>query len=144
MSRSGAMDRIDALLGTVSDPTFTSVLRGEPLSINGTPVVAFWITSREVDFLTLTDVSSFTEITIRAYFRMQVSQDVREDLELNIWDAIVNIDTALRGDSDLAGNVTDMEILEATTAYTEIGGIAFRTVDIPIRLKIMGEVTITP
>ena len=32
MSRSGAMDRIDALLGTVSDPAFVSVVRGEPLA----------------------------------------------------------------------------------------------------------------
>ena len=42
MSRSGALDRIDALLGTVTDPQFTAVIRGEPLSISGTPVVAFW------------------------------------------------------------------------------------------------------
>ena len=144
MSRSGALDRIDVLLGTVSDPAFTAVLRGEPMAIGGSPVCAFWVAGRQVDFLTLSDVSSLTDITIRAYFRMQISQDIREDLELDIWDAIVNMDTALRGDSDLAGNVTDMQIGEATTGFTEIGGLAFRTVEIPITLQIMGEVTITP
>lgn len=144
MSRSGALDRIDVLLGTVSDPAFTAVLRGEPMALAGSPVCAFWVAGRQVDFLTLSDVSSLTDITIRAYFRMQISRDIREDLELDIWDAIVNMDIALRGDSDLAGNVTDMQIGEATTGFTEIGGVAFRTVEIPITLQIMGEVTITP
>jgi hypothetical protein len=138
------MDRIDALLGTVSDPTFGAVLRGEPLSIARTPTVAFWLTSREVSFMTLKDVSSFTQFTVRAYFRMQASQDVRESTELDIWDAVVNIDSALRGDSDLAGNVQDMEIGTATTAYIEIGGIVYRTIEIPLTVEIMSEVTITP
>lgn len=144
MSRSGAMDRIDALLGTVSAPSFGAVLRGEPLSIARTPTVAFWLTSREVSFMTLKDVSSFTQFTVRAYFRMQASQDVRESTELDIWDAVVNIDSALRGDSDLAGNVQDMEIGTATTAYIEIGGIVYRTIEIPLTVEIMSEVTITP
>lgn len=143
MSRSGALDRIDALLGTVSDPAFGAVVRGEPLSIARTPTVAFWVTSREVSFMTLKDVSSFTGITIRAYFRMQISQDVRENSELDIWDAMVNIDTALRGDSDLAGNVADIRIEQAVTGYIEIGGVAYRTLDIPLTLEIMSEVTIT-
>ena len=138
------MDRIDALLGTVSDPSFGAVLRGEPLSIARTPTVAFWLTSREVSFMTLKDVSSFTQFTVRAYFRMQASQDVRESTELDIWDAVVNIDSALRGDSDLAGNVQDMEIGTATTAYIEIGGIVYRTIEIPLTVEIMSEITITP
>lgn len=138
------MDRIDALLGTVSDPSFGAVLRGEPLSIARTPTVAFWLTSREVSFMTLKDISSFTQFTVRAYFRMQASQDVRESTELDIWDAVVNIDSALRGDSDLAGNVQDMEIGTATTAYIEIGGIVYRTIEIPLTVEIMSEVTITP
>ena len=144
MSRSGALDRIDALLGTVSDPEFGAVLRGEPFAIAQTPTVAFWLQSRTVSFLTLKDSSTNTTFTIRAYFRMQSSRDVREDLELNIWDAAVNIDAALRGDSDLAGNVDDMEVGDATTGYTDIGGVAYRTLDIPLTVEIMGEVTIAP
>ena len=41
MSRSGAMDRIDALLGGISDPAFVGVLRGEPLAISGTQCLRF-------------------------------------------------------------------------------------------------------
>jgi cobalamin synthase len=74
MSRSAIMDRIDALLSGVSDPTFTEVMRGEPLGIAGTPCVAFWVTSRDVSFKTLTGVTSNCNFTIRAYFRMQSSK----------------------------------------------------------------------
>ena len=144
MSRSGALDRIDTLLGTVSSPAFTAVLRGEPLAISGTPMVAFWMVRRSVSFLTLADESSETEFMIRSYFRMQASADVRETLELDIWNTAVNIDSALRGDSDLAGNVQDIEIGDMTTAYTDMGGVAYKTLDIPLTVQIYGDVTITP
>ena len=144
MRRSGALDRIDALLDGVSSPDFVYVARGEPLSISATPMVAFWLSSREATAISFTDVSSLTEFTIRAYFRMQSSQDVRESTELDIWNAMVNIDSALRGDSDLSGNVNDMEIGTSTTGYTEMGGVAYRTLDVPLSVEILGEVTITP
>ena len=144
MSRSGAIDRIDALLTTVSDPAFVSVMRGEPLGIAGTPALAFWITSRDVDFLTLTKATSSCNFLIRGYFRMQTSADVRESIELDVWDAMVNIDTALRSDANLSGNVTDSSIGTSTTGYTEISGVAYRTVDIPYSVMLANEVTITP
>ena len=144
MSRSGVIDRIDALLASVSSPTFGEVLRGEPMMLSQTPSVAFWLSSREVDFLTLADSSSLTEFTIRAYWRLQVSRDIREDVELEVWNAIVNIDTALRGDSDLSGNADNIVIGTASTGYTDMGGVAYRTLEIPLSVQIMGEVTITP
>ena len=94
--------------------------------------------------MTLKDVTTNTNILIRAFFRMQLSQDVRESQELDIWDAMVNIDSALRGDADLAGNVTDSNVGTWSTGYTEISGVAYRTVDIPFTVEIAGEVTITP
>ena len=144
MSRSGALDRIDALLDGVSSPDFVYVARGEPLSISATPMVAFWLSSREATAMSCTDVSSLTEFTVRAFFRMQTSQDVRESTELDIWNAMVNIDSALRGDSNLSGNVNDMEIGTSSTGYTEMGGVAYRTLDVPLSVEILGEVTITP
>ncbi len=144
MSRSGVIDRIDALLASVSSPTFGEVLRGEPMMLSQTPSVAFWLANREVEFLTLGDASSLTEFTIRAYWRLQVSRDIREDVELEVWNAIVNIDTALRGDSDLAGNADNIVIGTASTGYTDMGGVAYRTLEISLSVQIMGEVTITP
>ena len=103
MSRSGALAQIDTLLAAISDPAFVAVYRGEPLAISGTPVLAFWVTGRRNDFETLGDIGSRTTVMVRAYFRMQDSPDVRESIELAVWDAMVQIDTQLRSDADLGG-----------------------------------------
>ena len=55
-----------------------------------------------------------------------------------------NVPSALRGDSTLSGNVTDLQIGTSTTGYISIGGIAYRTIDFPLELEILGEVTIAP
>ena len=144
MSRSGALDRIDALLSTITDPAFVAVYRGEPLAISGTPVLAFWMTGRVNAFESLGDIGSRTTVMVRAYFRMQDSPDLRESIELAVWDAMVQIDTQLRSDADLAGNVTDSSLGPATVGYTNMGGGVFRTVSVPFEMEIYGEVTITP
>ena len=144
MSRSGALDRIDVLLSAITDPAFVAVYRGEPLAISGTPVLAFWMSGRVDDFESLGDIGSRTTVMVRAYFRMQDSPDVRESIELAVWDAMVQIDTALRSDADLDGNVTDSSLGPATVGYTNMGGAVFRTVSVPFEMEIYGEVTITP
>ena len=144
MSRSGALDRIDVLLSAITDPAFVAVYRGEPLAISGTPVLAFWMSGRVDDFESLGDIGSRTTVMVRAYFRMQDSPDVRESIELAVWDAMVQIDTQLRSDADLDGNVTDSSLGPATVGYTNMGGAVFRTVSVPFEMEIYGEVTITP
>ena len=144
MSRSGALNQIDTLLSAITDPAFVSVYRGEPLAIAGTPVLAFWVTGRVNDFETLGDIGSRTTVMVRAYFRMQDSPDVRESIELAVWDAMVQIDTQLRSDANLGGNVTDSSLGPATVGYINMGGGVFRTVSVPFEMEIYGEVTITP
>ena len=144
MSRSGAIDRIDALLATVSDPAFTAVYRGEPLAIAGTPLLAFWVTSRSLKAITLSNSGSTVSFTIRAYLRMQNSADVRETIELDLWDSMVNISSALMGDANLSGNVSDSRVGNATTGYINMGGVAYRTMTIPYEVDLLEEVTITP
>ena len=144
MTRAGAIDRIDALLSGVTDPTFTAVMRGEPLAVSGTPLCAFWLTTRATTQLTLKDTSTLTTFLVRVYFKMQISADVRESIELDLWDASVNIDTALRSDANLAGHCSDSNVGTSTTGYTDIGGVAYRTLDIPFEVEILGDVTITP
>ena len=99
MSRSGALDRIDVLLSTITDPAFVAVIRAEPLALSGTPVLAYWVQARTNGWQTLSDIGSTTTIMVRAYFRLQVSVDVRESIELALWDAMVEVDTVLRGDA---------------------------------------------
>ena len=144
MSRSGALARIDALLSEISDPAFVGVYRGEPLAISGTPVLSFWVTGRTNDFETLGDIGSRVSVMVRAYFRMQDTPDVRESIEEEVWDAMVQIDTKLRSDADLDGNVTDSSVGSATVGYTNMSGGVFRTVTVPYEMELMGEITITP
>lgn len=144
MTRAGAIARIDVLLSSVTDPTFTAVMRGEPLAVSGTPLCAFWLTTRSTTQLTLKDTSTLTTFLVRVYFRMQISADVRESIELDLWDASVNIDTALRSDANLAGHCSDSNVGTSTTGYTDISGVAYRTLDIPFEVEILGDVTITP
>ena len=143
MSRSGALGQIDTLLAAISDPAFVAVYRGEPLAISGTPVLAFWVTGRTNDFETLGDIGSRTTVMVRAYFRMQDSPDVRESIELAVWDAMFQIDTQLRSDADLGGNVTDSSLGPATVGYQNMSGGVYRTVSVPFEMEIYGEVTIT-
>lgn len=144
MSRAGAIAQIDTLLSTITDPAFTTVVRGEPLAISGSPMLAFWITGRTSDFETLTDIGSRTSVLVRAYFRMQDSQDVRESIEEEVWDTMVQVDTKLRSDANLGGNVTDSSVGAATVGYINMSGGVFRAVSIPFEMEILGEVTITP
>ena len=144
MSRSGAITTIDSLLSGVTSPTFTAVYQGQPLSIPTTPIAAFWLNTHEEDFTTLTDSSTIATFLITCYWRMQPSPDVRETIEGEVWDAIVNIKSALRGDSALSGNCTDSRPGTATVGFEDFGAAIFRTVTIPFEVDIYGEVQIVP
>ena len=144
MSRSGALDRIDALLSTITDPVFTAVIRAEPLALSGTPVLAYWVQARANGWQTLGDIGSTTTIIVRAYFRLQASADVRESIELELWDAMVEVDSKLRSDANLDGNCTDSTVGNATVATLDMGGSLYRTATIPFDIQTYEEVTITP
>ena len=138
------MDRIDVLLSSITDPAFTAVIRAEPLALSGTPVLAYWVQGRTGGWQTLSNIGSTTRIMIRSYFRLQASADVRESIELELWDAMVEVDTKLRSDANLAGNCTDSTVGAATVATLDMGGGLYRTATIPFDIQIYEEVTITP
>ena len=144
MTRAGALDRMDVLLSTITDPPFTAVVRAEPLALAWTPVLAFWVSARTPGWQTLSNIGSTTTIMVRAYFRMQAAADVRESIELQVWDAMVEIETKLRSDADLAGNVTDSTVGSAQVQYLTIDGAVFRCVTVPFDIQIYEEITITP
>ena len=136
--------RSDVLLSTITDPAFVAVIRAEPLALSGTPVLAYWVQARTNGWQTLSDIGSTTTIMIRAYFRLQASADVRESIELELWDSMVEVDAVLRGDANLDGNCTDSTVGSATVSTIDLGGSFYRTATIPFDLQIYGEVTITP
>jgi len=81
---------------------------------------------------------------VRAYFRLQASADVRESIELELWDSMVEVDTKLRSDANLDGNCTDSTVGSATVSTLEVSGSLYRTATIPFSIQIYEEVTITP
>jgi hypothetical protein len=102
------------------------------------------VQSRTPGWETLTNIGSTTTIMVRAYFRMQPSTDVRESIEAQVWDAMVEIETKLRSDANLADNVTDSQVGAAQVQYLTIDGAIFRVVTVPFEIQIYEEVTITP
>lgn len=144
MSRAGVITAIDEAINSVQTPTFPMVYIGEPLSVPTTPMAAFWLSQHSEDFTTLGDSSTVAEFTIRCYWRMQTSADVRETIEAEMWDAVVGIKTALRADSALGGNAADSRPGDATFGYIEIGGNVFRIVTIPFEVHIYAESVIEP
>jgi hypothetical protein len=138
------LDRIDVLLSTITDPAFTAVIRAEPLALSGTPVLAYWVQGRTNGWQTLSDIGSTTTIMVRAYFRLQASADVRESIELELWDSMTEVDTVLRGDANLDGNCTDSTVGSATVSTIDMGGALYRTATIPFEIQIYEEITITP
>jgi hypothetical protein len=144
MTRAGVLSTVDSLISGVTSPTFTAVYQGEPLQVPTTPIAAFWVTAQTEDFQTLGDASTTLELTIRAYWRQQLSPNVRESIELEIYDAIVGIKTALRGDSNLSGNCTDSRPGTASVGIEVVGGSPFRSLTIPFFVDVYGEELITP
>ena len=144
MSRAGVLNTVDSLLSGVSSPSFVAVYQGEPLSIPTTPIAAFWVTSQTEDFQTLTDASTTLELTIQCYWRQQLSPTLRESIELEIYDAIVCIKTALRGDSELSGNCQNSTPGDASVSIEVIGGTPFRVLTIPYFVDVYAEEPIAP
>ena len=93
---------------------------------------------------TLSDIGSTTTIMVRAYFRLQASADVRESIELELWDAMVEVDTKLRSDANLDGNCTDSTVGSATVSTIDMGGGLYRAATISFEIQLYEEITITP
>ena len=144
MSTSGVLSTIDSLLSAVSNPTPQAIVRGEPLSINASPTFAFWLSSQSEDFETLGDRSTRVTFLIRAYWRLQQPTDLKEALELEVYNAIVSIKSKLAGDALLSNNCQYSIPGDATTGYIEMSGITFKILTIPFVVSVYSESTITP
>ena len=135
MSRSGAITTIKTIMSAVSSPTFQVVLIGEPLSIpSGDRVISAYFNGESAKTKTLGNVMVTQNWTVRAYFRVAPSQKAREALELELWNAVRSIQTGFRADSQLGGNVTDLDISLATVGWIDLGGNTFRSISFDLQL----------
>lgn len=145
MSRSGAITTIKTIMGAVSSPTFQVVLIGEPLSIpSGDRVISAYFNGESAKTKTLGNVMVTQNWTVRAYFRVAPSQKAREALELELWNAVRSIQTGFRADSQLGGNVTDLDISLATVGWIDLGGNTFRSISFDLQLIELEAESISP
>ena len=145
MSRSGAITTIKTIMGAVSSPTFQVVLIGEPLSIpSGDRVISAYFNGESAKTKTLGNVMVTQSWTVRAYFRVAPSQKAREALELELWNAVRSIQTGFRADSQLGGNVTDLDISLATVGWIDLGGNTFRSISFDLQLIELEAESISP
>lgn len=145
MSRSGAITTIKTIMGAVSSPTFQVVLIGEPLTIpSGDRVISAYFNGESAKTKTLGNVMVTQNWTVRAYFRVAPSQKAREALELELWDAVRSIQTGFRADSQLGGNVTDLDISLATVGWVDLGGNTFRSISFDLQLIELEAESISP
>ena len=144
MSTSGVLDTINTHLASVTNPTPQVVVRGEPILLNASPTFAYWIQSHSEAFETLGDRSTSLSVTIRCYWRLEQAQQVKEALELEVYNAIVSIKQKLSADALLGGNCQYSICGTADTGYIEQSGISFKIVNIPFQIDVYSEETITP
>ena len=145
MSRSGVITTIKSTLDGVTSPTFQAIFIGEPLSLpTGDRVVASWFGGEVTKSKTLGNVLVTQEWVVRCYFRVQASQENREKIELEIWNACRSVQTAFRADSQLGGNCTDLEISIADVGWTTIGGVTFRALSFNLELYELEAEAIAP
>lgn len=149
MTRAGVLDTIDTLLSSsVSgmDPAFVGVSRGEPLSIPALPWVAFWLSGLSVipEMRTLGDESTITNITVRSFHPTSIETGSAEKINLEVWNAISGIRSALLSDASLSDNASQIQINDATVETSEINGVYYVQTTQTIDVWILGDTTITP
>ena len=144
MSTSGQLSTIQTHLEGITNPTPQVVVRGEPIIINASPTFSFWLQSHSQDFETLGDRSTRLSITIRCYWRLEQAQQVKESLELEIYNAIVSIKQKLSADALLGGNCQYSICGTADSGYLEQSGITYKVITLPFDVDVYGEETITP
>lgn len=145
MTRQGALDRIEALLAGVTTPRAVVVMMAEPLSIPVSPLYACWYAGEtEEGFSTFGDYNPTEELVIGAYWKVEASNQTRESLEAEIWGASRAIQAAIRGDSNLSTHVTEARFGYARVGWTKIGEVSYRSLRIPLYLRMYEQDTITP
>jgi hypothetical protein len=140
--RRGALVYLNNLLRACAyseGKAFEAVLVGEPSGKADIPpqmgaLVAFWLAGEAEKEATLRNVMVREEIRLRVYLRAAVGEEARFELEVDAWNAMRNVQAAIRGASTLGGNVTDLEIDTANVVWVDMSGLMYRVVEMTIVL----------
>lgn len=133
-----------ALEAAVKKAGHSTVRWGEPTRPPNDHAAYLWYAGEFEKEKTLGNVMVTEIVRLRVHWRRPESGDVREVQEVNLWETCRKIQEHIREDSDLGGNVTDLEIGEAVTGWVEVSGSMRRALTMDIRCVMLEEEAITP
>lgn len=113
---------LEAVADRIKRVGLSKIVYGQPTSPPPNTTVAIWYAGEFEKTKTLTNVMVTEIVRIRMYWKRAESGQVKALIEGDLWTKSREIQAQLRSDSDLGGNVEDLEIGEATTGYVEISG----------------------
>lgn len=132
MSFSGALDAILAHLEGLAAPRFEYVEATNPISVPPGDRAAFVYYRGDIGlFDTLADSSIAERLMITCLWRPGSSVQVSKAIEVEMQRANRAIQRALKGDSQLGGNATDLKLGDTEAGYLVIGNISLRALSIP-------------
>ena len=125
-----AVTRIDFIIKAIATPKWDAVFSGEPTQLTNGPCAAYWYNGDTPygDGKTLGNVMVTEHFTIRAYFPFADAPSLRKTIEIKIWDAVRNLKSGFRGDSDLNSLVTDLDIGDANVEWLQLTSGAIRRI----------------
>lgn len=148
MDKNKAVNRIHELLRSISKPRFDEYVVGQPRSVSAERVVAFWYLGDEPPPegpATLGNAMVYEVFMVRGYWKVSDAPQLRESREGELWDFVRNSKAAFRGDSTLNGNVTDLDVGEASTGIeTFANGNTRRVAFYELRVKDLEAEAIAP
>lgn len=122
LDHSVIIDRFEAILTAVSTPTFLAVIPGEPLGLPlGGPYTAFWYLGRGMGTrsgeMSLSNALITERWHIECWWPREPERATFERWENDISDADQAIQMAIRGDSQLSGQCSDLWLSDSAIGY---------------------------
>ena len=107
-------------------------------------MIAAWYDEEGERTRTMAEAMVWEHWQIRAYWRYVASADVMEEVERELWTAKAEIVMNFHADSDLGGDVDNMDFADIGTGWVEIGVTQYRVLSLVLRLQRLSEEPITP
>lgn len=122
LDHAAIIDRFEAILGGVTTPVFEAVIPGEPLGLPlGGPYAAFWYLGRGAGTrsgeMSLSNVMVTEQWHVECWWLREPERATFERWENDISDADQAIQTAIRGDSQLSGECSDLWVSDSSVGY---------------------------
>jgi hypothetical protein len=152
IDRQDVIDRLQAIFTAHTTPAFT-VVTGEPLALapDGSPFLCFWYlgdTEPPEGRMTFTNVMVMERFQVICLWHRVLELEAFEALEKEIWDANRTLKAALRGDSTLNNEATDLDIKDSQVDYgvfpLDGSPYVYRSLEFELHIKDLEAEAIAP